>query len=192
MPNGEQSEVTRLLLSWSSGDASALNDLLPLVYTELRRLAAAHLRREHGAQTLRTTELVHEAYLRLVGQREIDCPTRARFFGIAANLIRQVLVNHARRRRAAKRGGGRGWVTLHENSEIGAEPRTDILIIDDALQKLEELDARQGRIVELRFFGGLTEAEIAGVLGISETTVKREWRFARALLSHELQQSRTA
>jgi RNA polymerase sigma factor (TIGR02999 family) len=166
--------VTRLLLAWSGGDRSALDRLTPLVHSELRRIAAAYLRRERPGHTLQPTALVHEAYLRLVDQTQIQSRNRAQFFAIAANLMRQILVNHARRRRAAKRGGG-NRLTLDENLLAGGEPQLDILALDTALNKLAELDPRSGQIVEMRFFGGLTEDEVADLLGVAPITVKRDW-----------------
>ena len=186
MSQAEPRDVTRLLLSWSGGDKNALNELLPLVYRELRRLAAAYLRRERHDHTLQPTALVHEAYLRLVDQDRIDCHTRAQFFGIAANLMRQILVNHAKRRQAAKRGGG-NRVSLDEAAIVSQQTQeVSLIALDDALEKLALLDPRQCRIVELRFFGGLTEDEIAELVGVSPFTVKRDWRIARAVLYDEL------
>ena len=186
MSQAEPTDVTRLLLSWSGGDKNALNEILPLVYRELRRLAAAYLRRERHDHTLQPTALVHEAYLRLVDQDRIDCHTRAQFFGIAANLMRQILVNHAKRRQAAKRGGG-NRVSLDEAAiESQQTQEVSLIALDDALEKLALLDPRQCRIVELRFFGGLTEDEIAELVGVSPFTVKRDWRIARAVLYDEL------
>lgn len=182
-PGGEG--VTHLLLAWSGGDRSALDRLTPLVHGELRRIAAAYLRRERPGHTLQPTALVHEAYLRLVDQTQIQSRNRAQFFAIAANLMRQILVNHARRRRAAKRGGG-NRLTLDENLAAAGEAQLDILALDAALNKLAELDPRQGQIVEMRFFGGLTEDEVADLLGVAAITVKRDWRTARAMLYQEL------
>ena len=182
--------VTRLLLSWSDGRQAALEELIPLVYVELRRLAAVYLRRERRDHTLQPTALVHEAYLRLVDQSIADCHSRAQFFGIAANLMRQILVNHAERHRSAKRGGG-NKVTLDEAVLAGQPQLVDVLALDKALSKLAQLDARQCRIVEMRFFCGLPEEEIAEVLEISPRTVKRDWAMARAWLHGELAQ-RTA
>lgn len=158
---------------------------MPLVYRELRRVAAGQLRRERSGHTLQSTALVHETYLRLVDQSRLDCRTRAQFFGIAANLMRQILVNYAERRRAAKRGGGR-QVTLLESAGLIEQPQLDVLALDEALEKLAQLDPRQARIVELRFFGGLKEDEVADLIGVSTTTVEREWRTARAVLYGEL------
>jgi RNA polymerase sigma factor (TIGR02999 family) len=186
MSQAEPTDVTRLLLSWSGGDKNALNEIVPLVYRELRRLAAAYLRRERHDHTLQPTALVHEAYLRLVDQDRVDCHTRAQFFGIAANLMRQILVNHAKRRQAAKRGGG-NRVSLDEAVIVSQQPQeVSLIALDDALEKLALLDPRQCRIVELRFFGGLTEDEIAELVGVSPFTVKRDWRIARAVLYDEL------
>jgi RNA polymerase sigma factor (TIGR02999 family) len=183
--NSESGEVTRLLISWSGGDQSALDQLVPAVYRELRRLAAAYLRRERRDHTLQPTALVHEAYLRLVDQKSVECRSRAYFFGIAANLMRQILVNHAERHKAAKRGGG-NKVPLEEGAVLAQQPPVDLLALNQALEKLALLDPRQSRIVELRFFGGLTEKEIAEVLEVSPITVKREWRMAKAILHNQL------
>jgi RNA polymerase sigma factor (TIGR02999 family) len=185
----EAGEVTMLLRSWTAGDKTALDRLLPVVYRELRRVAAAQFRRERTSHTLQTTALVHEAYLRLVGQTSVDCQTRVHFFGIAANLMRQILVNHAKRRGAAKRGGG-NQVTLDEWAASTQQPELDLLALDQALDKLAQVDPRQTRIVELRFFGGLSGEEIAELLGVSVTTVEREWRTAKAFLYKELSRGR--
>jgi len=185
MQETESTEVTRLLVSWSSGDKAALEKLMPLVYAELRRLASYYLRRERPDHTLNTTDLVHEAYLKLVNQDQVESRTRAQFFGIAANLMRQTLVKHALRRKTAKRGHG-NRVTLEDTVALVEQPRIDLLALDRALDKLAELDSRQSQIVELRFFGGSTEEEIATFLGISESTVRREWRIAKALLRSDL------
>jgi RNA polymerase sigma factor (TIGR02999 family) len=178
--------VTRLLLSWCEGHRSALDQLMPLVYAELHRLAAAYLRRERHGHTLQPTALVHEAYARMVAQPSADCHTRTRFFAIAANLMRQVLVNHAHRHRAAKRGGG-NKVTLGDAIMLARQTQiVDVLVLDEALNKLAQLDPRQCRIVELRFFCGLTEDEIAEALELSSRTVKRDWLMAKAWLHGEL------
>jgi len=183
--------VTRLLLSWSGGRQSALDELMPLIYGELRRLAAAYLRRERRDHTLQPTALVHEAYMRLVDQSIANCHSRAQFFGIAANLMRQILVNHAARHQAAKRGGGTK-VTLKEAGAVAGQAQVmNVLALDQALNKLAKLDPRQCRIVEMRFFCGLPEQEIAEVLEVSPRTVKRDWTMARAWLHGELAQ-RTA
>ena len=185
MAQPDPGNITRLLNAWSGGEKGALEELVPYVYGELRGLAAAYLRRERPDHTLQPTALVHEAYLRLIDQTHIEIDSRAHFFAIAARLIREILVNHARRHKAAKRGHG-NKVTL-ELAEVSVpEPEVDLLALNEALEKLAALDPRQCRVVELRFFGGLTEEEIAGVLGVSPITVKREWRTARAMLHTEL------
>jgi RNA polymerase sigma factor (TIGR02999 family) len=181
MPTRGAGDVTRLLQSWSGGDKEALGKLVPLVYRELHGLAAAYIRRERRDHTLQPTALVNEAYLRLVDQKKVASSSRAQFFAIAANLMRQVLVNHARAHRAAKRGGG-NKVALAPDAAVVEEREVDLVALDEALDKLALLDPRQSRIVELRFFGGLTEGEIAEVLGVAAITVKREWKTARALL----------
>ena len=178
-------EITRLLQSWSCGEKEALNELVPIIHHELRGLATACLRRERREHTLQPTALVHEAYLRLVDQTQVQCQNRAQFFAIAANLMRQILVDHARRHLAAKRGGG-NKVALEEALGVAQRQELDIVALDEALGKLAQLDPRQCRVVELRFFGGLTEEEIAEVLGVSATTVKRDWRIARAFLHRRL------
>ncbi len=187
----EAGDITRLLQAWSAGDKQALDDLLPLLYRELRSLAASYIRRERKDHTLQATALVHEAYLRMVDQTQVQSQSRTQFFAIAANLMRQILVHHARRHRAVKRGGG-NKVQLNDAVAAVEQPGSDLIALDQALDRLAELDPRQARIVELRFFGGLTEEEIAGVLAISLATVQRNWRIARAQLQHELCQQRDA
>jgi RNA polymerase sigma factor (TIGR02999 family) len=194
--------VTQLLLNWSSGDERALGELMPLVYTELRRLADRQLRAERPNHTLQRTALVHEAYLRLISQRNVSWQGRAQFIGLAAQLMRRILIDHARGRRRAKRGGGVTPVSLDQTGvilgsgdeegariealEFAQDPSVDLSAIDSALARLEALDPKQGRIVELRFFGGLSIEETAGVVGVSPATVKREWALARAWLHREL------
>jgi RNA polymerase sigma factor (TIGR02999 family) len=179
--------VTGLLRRWEEGDKEALEELMPLVYGELRRLAAHYLRIERSGHTLQPTALVHEAYLRLVDQRRVAWQNRAHFFGIAAQMMRRVLVDHARRRAAGKRDAAT-YRIAPEGAEPGAEAdrELEILALHDALTGLERLDARQARIVELRFFGGLSVEETAEAAGVSTATVKREWRTARAWLRREL------
>lgn len=188
-PVRSPSEVTRLLRRWSDGDRQALEQLLPLVYVELRRMARRHLRRERQGHTLAPTALVHEVYLRLVDQREASWQNRAQFFGVAARLMRRILVDHARAGRAEKRGGTATVLSLDQIGEV-AEPSAtaDILAINEALDRLAARDADQAHIVELRFFAGLTVEEVAHVLNRSERTVKREWRMARAWLFRELRE----
>src|SRR5437588_3882725 len=160
MAQCEPGDVTRLLQSWSGGDKKALNELVPFIYSELRGLAAAYLRHERRDHTLQPTALVHQAYLSLVDQTHVQCHNRAQFFAIAANLMRHILVDHVRRHRAAKRGGG-NKVGLEEAAGVVQQGEVDLVALDEALDKLARLDPRQSRIVELRFFGGLTEEEIA-------------------------------
>ncbi|HTS02699.1 MAG TPA: sigma-70 family RNA polymerase sigma factor [Thermoanaerobaculia bacterium] len=180
-------EVTRLLREWSAGDRSALEKLLPLVYDELRRRAGAYLRQERAGHTLQPTALVHEAYLKLVGGETIAWKDRAHFFGVAARAMRQVLVDHARARNAAKRGEGQVLVALDAAEGASTPPRNlDLLDLDRALSKLASLDERQSRLVELRLFAGLTIEESADVLEISHATVSREWRHAEAWLQREM------
>jgi RNA polymerase sigma factor (TIGR02999 family) len=180
-------EVTALLRDWSGGDRDALERLMPLVYQELRRLAASYLRVERPDHTLQPTALVHEAYLRLVDQRGVSWQNRAHFFGIAAQMMRRILVDHARRRQAAKRDATALRVqAMSAEGEEASVRDPELLALDQALCGLESLDARQARIVELRFFGGLTVEETAEVAGVSSATVKREWRTARAWLAREI------
>jgi RNA polymerase sigma-70 factor (ECF subfamily) len=185
------SDVTGLLVRWSSGDPEALQQLIPLVYAECRRIAAQQLRREQREQTLDPTALVHELYLRLVDQQRATWENRAHFFGVAAQLMRRILVDHARARHAEKRGGSAVFVSLTAAADTGDDSRiADVLAIDDALERLAAVDAEQVRIIELRFFAGLTVEETAHVLGRSARTVKREWRLAKAWLYRELRQDR--
>jgi RNA polymerase sigma-70 factor (ECF subfamily) len=178
--------VTRLLLKWTEGDKQALEDLLPLVYDELRRLAKSYLQRERPGHTLQSTALVHEAYMRLVDQN-VSWQSRAHFFGIAAQMMRRILVDHARGKNAAKRGDGAVQVTLDEGLVAANERDVNVLALDAALTKLAALDAQQGQIVELRFFAGLSIEETAEILKISPATVKRDWAMAKAWLYREMQ-----
>jgi len=180
-------EVTALLQKWSSGDAAALDALMRLIYDDCRQIAARQLRRERPGHTLDPTALVHEMYLRLVDQRRATWENRAQFFGIAARLMRRILVDHARSRRRAKRGGSATLVSLSAASDEPEAGAADVLAIDDALKRLAAIDEDQVRIVELRFFAGLTVEETAIALGRSARTVKREWRLAKAWLFRELQ-----
>jgi RNA polymerase sigma factor (TIGR02999 family) len=180
--SSEHGAATALLIASGSGDASARDRMLPLIYDELRNLAASYLRRERAGHTLQPTALVHEAYMRMIDQRQVDWSNRAQFVGLAAVMMRRILVNHARDRIAAKRGGSAERVPLTiVAAEIGA-PEIDLLGLHDALERLTALDPRKGQIVELKFFGGLTMDEIARVVGVSRATVEREWTFARAWL----------
>lgn len=184
---GSAREVTELLAAWSEGDRGALERLLPLVESELRLIAHRHLRRERPGHTLQTTALVHEAYLRLVGQHATRWQNRAHFFGIAARLMRRILIDHARGVAAAKRGGGAVHVALDDAGELGWARAVELVALDDALEALARLDERKSRVVEMRFFGGLSVEEIAGVLGVHADTVTRDWRTARAFLRRELE-----
>jgi RNA polymerase sigma factor (TIGR02999 family) len=179
-------DVTALLHAWNAGNPNALDDLMPVVYAELHRLAKARLRGEREEHTLQATALVHEAYVRLVGQTRIHWINRAQFFGTAAELMRRILVDHARERLSAKRGGGATRVELDDALGAAEARDVDVLALDIALERLERLDARQGRLVVLRFFGGLTIDEVAEVLGISPATAKREWVTAKMWLRREL------
>jgi RNA polymerase sigma factor (TIGR02999 family) len=180
------SGVTLLLRKASEGNREALDELLPLVYAELRRRAGARLRYERPGHTLQATALVHEAYMRLIDQKKVRWQDRAHFFALAGQAMRRILVDHARKRKAGKRGGAATNVTLNEAITPSKQRDVDVEALHDALEILESMDSRQARIVELRFFAGLTEEEIAEVLGISGGTVKRDWRTAKAWLFHEL------
>ena len=179
-------EITRLLVEVTRGNNEAESRLVPLVYTELRRLARRYMRQERPDHTLQATALVHEAYLRLAGEKEISWQNRAHFYGVAANIMRRILVDHARAKQAKKRGGSDQEVSFDEAVLAQPEAPKDFLAIDEALERLAERDPRQSRIVELRFFGGLSEEETAEVLGISVRTVKRDWQVARAWLYKEI------
>lgn len=176
------SEVTRMLLDWSNGDKAALDKLVPVVYEELRRLASYYMRRERPGHTLQTSALVNEAYMRLVDYRQMQWQSRAHFFAVAAQAMRRVLVDHARKQRFAKRGGGAVKVSLDESLAVSQKQAADLIALDDALTGLEAIDARKCRIVELRYIGGLNIEETAEVLDISPATVQREWRAAKAWL----------
>jgi RNA polymerase sigma factor (TIGR02999 family) len=175
-----------LLIQWSNGDSAALDALVPLVYDELRRLAQLYLSREKAGHTLSSTALVHEAYLRLVKQKDVTWQNRAHFFGVAARMMRRILVDHARRRGYAKRGGGALTLSLDESMTPAPQREINLVALDDALDTLAKLDERQSRMVELRFFGGLSIEETSEVLGVSAPTVKREWASARAWLYREI------
>jgi RNA polymerase sigma factor (TIGR02999 family) len=179
-------DASALLAEWSRGNRDALNQLLPLVYAELRRLAVRQLRRERAGHTLEPTALVHEVYLRLIGQRQVDLRGRAHFFGVAAHVMRRIMVDHARRRGAGKRGDGVQRISLDTAREPVAPDRVAVLALDHALQRLQEVDPTLAAIVELRAFGGLTIDEAAKVLKVSPSTAKREWRTAKAWLTREL------
>jgi RNA polymerase sigma factor (TIGR02999 family) len=188
MPPSEHA-VTRLLQEWSGGDRTALKKLMPLVYDELRRLAHRYLRRERPGHTLQTTAVVNEAYLRLVDQQGANWQNRAHFFAASAQAMRHILVDHARQKHAKKRGGEAHTLALDEAMVASTERAAELIALDDALQGLAALHPRRCRVVELRYFGGLNNREMAEVLGVSEVTVERDWRFARAWLFRELERS---
>jgi RNA polymerase sigma factor (TIGR02999 family) len=175
-------EITRLLVAWSGGDEKALDKLMPLVYGRLRRLAASYLRRERPDHTLQTSALVNEAYLRLIAQDQVTWRDRAHFFALAAQMMRRILVDHARRHSYAKRGGPARNLSPVELDRVTIEKDPDVVAVDEALNALAEKDPQQAKLVELRYFGGLTKEEIAEVLGISSATVTRRWRLAKAWL----------
>ncbi|MBS1792653.1 MAG: sigma-70 family RNA polymerase sigma factor [Acidobacteria bacterium] len=178
----EPNEITRYLRDWRNGNASALDEILPLVYEELRRIARRYRSKERGEHTLQTTEIINEAYLKLLNQRENDWQDRTHFFAVAARVMRNLLVDYARTRNYRKRGSGAERVSLEDVAVFTDEPDDQILALDEALRNLAGFDERKSRIVELRYFGGLSAAETADVIGVSEITVKREWLKAKAWL----------
>ena len=180
------SEITELLVCWSNGDRAALERLMPLVERELHRLAHHYMRREHKDHTLQTTALINETFLRLVDQDRVTWQNRSHFYGIAAQIMRRVLLNYARDKKREKRGGGAYKVSLSEADAVAEERSVEILALDEALQKLSALDERKGRVVELRYFGGLSVQETAEVLAVSPVTVARDWDMARAWLAREM------
>jgi RNA polymerase sigma factor (TIGR02999 family) len=179
--------ITDLLLKWSGGDATALEQLMPLVYDELRRLAVRYLRRERDNHSLQPTALVNEAYLRLVDQQKVEWQSRAQFYGLAARVMRNILVDHARSRQAAKRGGEQFRVSFDGDQQGIVVPEIEFLAVHEALERLTIFDGQKAQIVELRFFGGLSIEETAEVLGIGHATVERDWKLARAWLRRELE-----
>jgi RNA polymerase sigma factor (TIGR02999 family) len=182
-------DITTLLKAWSGGDQAALNDLMPALYAEIRKLAASYLRRERPDHTLQATALVNEAYIKLVDQRAVQWQNRAHFFGVAAQIMRRILVDHARAQKADKRGSGLRPIVLDEALEVAGNRPLDFVAVDEALNALAELDPRQAQIVELRYFGGLSIEETAEVIRLSPATIKREWASARAWLRRELERS---
>jgi RNA polymerase sigma factor (TIGR02999 family) len=186
MSSPVDSGVTRLLRKWSDGDRAALDELMPVVHAELHRLARSYLARERPGQTLQPTALVNEAYLRLVGERDMQWRSRAHFIAVAAQLMRFILVDHCRKKRYAKRGGGAVRVTFQDNLDVIDDRGAEMLALDEALQKLEQQDPRKSKIAEMRFFGGLSVEETAEALSVSVATVMREWRVAKAWLRREL------
>ncbi len=179
-------DVTQLLLAWREGDEGALDKLLPLVYEELHRLAARYMRRESPGHTLQTSALVNEAFIRLIDQQQVHWQNRAHFFGIAAQLMRRILLDHARSQARAKRGGGALRVSFDEAAIVSGQRAAELIALDDALNALTAFDSRKSRIVELRFFGGLSNEEVAEVMGMSLRTVEREWRKAKVWLHHAM------
>lgn len=184
---GETESVTRLLIELTEGKQVAADALLPLIYDELRSLAANYLRRERPDHTLQPTALVHEAYLRLIDQTHVNWQNRAHFFGVAAQMMRRILIDHARAHGAGKRGHDFQKISLDENIDKAAERSAELLALDDALNALAEVDEQKSRIVEMRYFGGLSFEETAEVLGVSAVTVKRHWRMAKAWLYGQMQ-----
>lgn len=182
----ENSEISLRIKRWQAGDGGAIEDLTPVIYDELRRIAAQYLRKERPHHTLQPTDLAHEAFLKLIDVGEVDWQGRAHFFAVAAQVIRHILVDHARARTAEKRGGGAERIELTEGLSVCDEPDVDLLALNEALEELASFDEQQSRMIELRFFGGLTIEETAAVLGISPATVKREWVLAKAWLSNKL------
>ena len=191
MKTAETGRISHLLQQWAGGDLQAREDLVPLVYQELRKRAAAYLRRERRDHTFQPTALVNEAYLRLIGQKRVTWINRAQFFGVAAQAMRRILVDHAREREAAKRPGGIR-VTLDEGMRSVPPIDCEMLMLDSALQELAVIDQRQARIVEMKYFGGLSEEEVAAILSLSRTTITREWQSARAWLYRRMTVGRTA
>ena len=186
MAKSSSESITQLLARWNDGDGNALEQLMPLVYDELHRLAATYLRRERRQHTLQPTALVNELYLKISDQQRTNWRNRAQFFGVAAKLMRRILVDHARAHSTSKRGSGRYCVSLRNIAAFGAQPDADLITLHEILKRLEEIDPDQARIVELRFFGGLTIEETAEVMEISHATVEREWKTAKAYLKREL------
>lgn len=179
-------DISVILKNWSGGNRASADALLALVYDELRKIAARYLRKERSGHTLQPTALVHEAYIKLIDISDIDWQDRAHFFAVSANVMRRILVDHARARVADKRGGEADRIALEDAISLSKEPQVDLLAVDEALKELAEFDEQQCRIVELRFFGGLTIEETAHVVGVSPATVKREWAIAKAWLHRKL------
>jgi RNA polymerase sigma factor (TIGR02999 family) len=186
MPTPPAKEITQLLRAWSGGDSQALEKLTPLVYAELHRTAGRYMSRERSGHTLQTTALIHEVYVRLVDFGKVNWQDRAHFFAVCARLMRRILTDFARSRRTLKRGGEGRQISLDEKLYISPEPSADLVSLDGALNRLAEVDERKSRVVELRFFGGLTTEETAEVLQVSEETVKRDWRMAKLWLLREM------
>lgn len=189
--NPARHEITELLAEWRDGNQSALDELYPLVYDELHRLARRYMSRERKGHTLQTTALINEAYVRLVDQKNVNWANRSHFFAISAQIMRRILIDHARRHAYAKRGGGAQQVSLEEVAAIAPGQGRELVRLDEALKSLAERDPRRSQVVELRYFGGLNNEEIAGVLNVSENTVTRDWNMARAWLYQQLTENAT-
>ena len=187
----KQHEITQLLAEWTDGNQSALDELYPLVYDELHRLARRYMSRERKGHTLQTTALINEAYVRLVDQKNVHWANRSHFFAISAQIMRRILIDHARRHAYVKRGGGAQQVSLDEAAVVTSGIGSELIHLDEALKTLAKLDQRRSNVVELRYFGGLSNEEIAGVLNVSENTVTRDWNMARAWLYQQLTESAT-
>ena len=185
-PKPDHHEITKLLVQWSDGNQAALDELFPLVYDELHRLASRYMSRERKGHTLQTTALINEAYVRLVDQKNVHWQNRSHFFAISARIMRRILVDHVRRRGYAKRGGDIRRVSLDETAHIAKEPSAELLLLDEALTKLAKIDERRSKVVELRHFGGLSNDEIATLLNVSTNTITRDWNLARAWLYQQL------
>jgi len=185
-PDNNSHQISLLLVDWSKGDDDALQQLMPLVYNELRLMARRHMRRQPSGHTFQTTDLIHETYLKLAGGEERNWQSRTHFFGVAAKAMRHILVDYARSKNNLKRGGWQERVTLADNMRVTNQSSEDVVALDEALKRLELLDDRKVRVVEMKFFAGLTVAEIAGVLKVSPETVKRDWSFAQTWLLREL------
>ena len=185
-PPRQEHEITQLLAAWRDGNQAALDELYPLVYDELHRLARRYMSKERKGHTLQTTALINEAYVRLVDQRNVQWANRSHFFAISAQIMRRILIDHARRHGYAKRGGGARQVSLDETATMAQGDFSEFIRLDEALKSLAQLDPRRSQVVELRYFGGLNNEEIAGVLNISENTVIRDWNMARAWLHRQL------
>jgi RNA polymerase sigma-70 factor (ECF subfamily) len=187
-PTGSEPEITLLLTAWREGDSTALERLVPVVYRELRRIAGNFMRRQDRGHTLQATALINEAYLRLVDSDKVNWQSRTHFFAVSAQLMRRVLVDSARQKNSQKRGGDHLRITLDDRIDIPLGDQTDLVSLDEALSRLNKLSSRQSQVVELRYFGGLTESQIAETLKVSERTVRRDWNLARTWLYRELQQ----
>ncbi len=182
-------QITHLLVDWSKGDEFALEQLMPLVYEELRQMARRYMKQQSAGHTLQATELIHEAYLKIARSEDRNWQNRAHFFGVAAKAMRQILVDHARSKHSNKRGGWQERITITDETKVASCNSSEIVALDDALKLLEEIDKRRSSVVEMKFFGGLEIEEIAEVLKVSPTTVKRDWQFARTWLLRELAKS---